>query len=42
MQVELISKEDLKVFKNELLQEIKQLMQPARAIQTMAKKQRGA
>jgi hypothetical protein len=28
MQVELISKEDLKVFKSELLQEIKQLMQP--------------
>jgi len=27
MQVELISKEDLKVFKSELLQEIKQLMQ---------------
>ena len=28
MQVELISKEDLKVFKSELLQEIKHLMQP--------------
>jgi propanediol utilization protein len=28
MQLELISKEDLKVFKSELLQEIKQLMQP--------------
>jgi hypothetical protein len=28
MQVELISKEDLKVFKSELLKEIKQLMQP--------------
>ena len=28
MQVEFISKEDLKVFKGELLQEIKQLMQP--------------
>ena len=28
MQVELISKEDLKVFKSELLKEIKQLIQP--------------
>ena len=31
MQVEFISKEDLKVFKGELVEEIKQLMQPGQS-----------